>query len=78
VKCKKKGKMLVAHELIESDFPNRKMHQLIFNLVKNFGELGSDDLEIFQDEIKLLRSSNCEIKQRQHPIIEKWLHQYFT
>jgi hypothetical protein len=72
VKCEKNGDNWVAKELISSTFTNRRIHQLIFLIVKSLGEIGFDDLSEYKSELQqLLNSTN--IKQKEHPVIRTWL-----
>jgi hypothetical protein len=73
VKCKKQDNHLVAYELVDSKFANRKIHQLIFLIVKSLGKVEQYQLHKFEDEIKQL-CLNKEIIQRQHPIVKEWLY----
>ena len=72
VRCIEKKGDLIACELMESTFPNRKIHDLIFNIVKNLGEIKLDELKGFYNEIKFL-CANDKIIQKQHPVVKKWL-----
>ena len=73
----KHEEILLAQQLLISSplFPSRRVYQFIFNLVENFGNLEKDQLNLFKEEIKLLCKSDCRIKQKEHPIVEKWLSQ---
>src|SRR5580658_3967742 len=62
----------VARQLISSIFPNRKLHQLIFLIVRSFGKITLDELKGFEPEIKQL-CNDKGVCQRNHPVIESWL-----
>ncbi len=74
VECVEQDKRLVALKLVNSKFPNRKVYQLIFLIVKNIGKIKRYELLEFEDEIKQL-CLNENIIQRQHPIVKKWLYE---
>jgi hypothetical protein len=70
---KEKGRtFILASDLISSTFPNRRIYQLIFLIVKNVGKITFNQLQEFENEIKYLYSNN-DIIQKQHPIVNKWL-----
>jgi hypothetical protein len=69
---KKECLFILAYELISSTFPNRRIHQLIFLIVKNLGKITFNQLQEFSHEIKYLYSNN-DIIQKQHPVVKKWL-----
>ena len=72
VKCTNRDGDLVASELLRSTFPDRKVYQLIFLIVKSLGEVTPDQLKGFKDEIKCL-CSRSSIVQRKHPVVKNWL-----
>ena len=74
VKCIEQNKRLIAFKLMDSKFPNRKLYQLIYLIVKNVGKIKRCQLEEFENEIKQL-CLNKNIAQRQHPIVKEWLHE---
>ena len=73
VKCLKPNKSWIASELLGSTFPNRKLYQLIFLIVESLGKISLDQLQGFENELQRLCVDRT-ITQRQHPVIEKWLH----
>lgn len=85
VKCKLKTKkfmpdnkvenILVADQLISlsNTFPNRKIHQLIFLIVSNTGNISSEELKSFEMEIEELCTS-IKIFQKNHPLVKSWLN----
>jgi hypothetical protein len=64
--------IMLAAELIESTFPNRKLYQLIYIIVEHLGEVEAEDLTEYKNEIDLL-CSDLSITQRRHPIIRRWI-----
>ena len=77
VKCTKRDEDLIASELLTSTFPDRKVYQLIFLIVKNLGEITLDQLQGFEDEIKRL-CSESSVVQGQHPVVKDWLENNCT
>jgi hypothetical protein len=75
VKCIKRDGDLIATELVESTFSDRKVYQLIFLIVYNLGEITREQLKGFEDEIKRL-CSDSRIVQRQHPVVKDWLEKH--
>ena len=73
VRCTRQGNDLMALELINSIFPNRKMHQLIFQIVSSSGEITLGQIRGFEDELKQLCSDNA-IVQKRHPVVMNWLN----
>lgn len=69
---KRKETFLLATKLLSSTFPNRKVYQLIFLIVKSLGEINRNQLQGFEDEIRRLYFDKS-ILQRQHPLVKKWL-----
>jgi hypothetical protein len=65
-------KMLLATQLVTSTFPERNLHQLIFTIVRNLGELDEGHLEEYESEITQLCSDSL-IVQRRHPIVKRWI-----
>ncbi|HLR38293.1 MAG TPA: hypothetical protein VK084_09615 [Chitinophagaceae bacterium] len=63
---------LLASKLISSTFIDRKLYELIFLIVKNFGKVELDKLEHFADEIKRI-CYDKSIVQRKHPVIQNWI-----
>lgn len=64
--------LTVASKLIESRFPNRNLHSLVFQIVKSLGKLEQEYLLHFKDEIKIL-CTDSPITQSNHPIVKKWV-----
>ena len=75
VKCKKdlKRNFIVADKLISSDFPNRRLHQLIFKIVESLGQLKPEDLEEFNQEIRKLLNKSYKLTQKKHPLVKAWI-----
>ena len=70
---KREKTFLLAIELLNSTFPNRKVHQLIFLIVKSVGKITRNQLQEFdEDEIKQL-CSDSSIIQKRHPVVKMWL-----
>jgi len=74
---KRKETFMLSVELINSTFPNRKVYQLIFLIVKSLGKITRNQLQEFDDEIKFLYSNNS-IVQKRHPVVKKWLENNCT
>ena len=72
VKCVGREDYLLASELLKSTFPDRKIHELIFQIVNSVGKIKVDDLRDFKKEIKYL-CTNDRIIQKQHPLVKNWL-----
>jgi hypothetical protein len=72
VTCKQKEDYLLASELLGYTFPNRRLHQLIFLIVENFGNPTPDKLAGFDEEMRILTTDKGVIQIR-HPMIKKWL-----
>lgn len=72
VKCENREGDIIASELLKFTFPNRKVHQLIFTIVKSLGEVAVNQLPEFAEEIKKL-CLDKNIIQRQHPVVKSWL-----
>ena len=69
---KRKKTFTLAVELISSTFPNRKLYQLIYMIVRSLGKITQNQLQGFEDEIRQL-CFDSSIAQRRHPVIEKWI-----
>jgi len=74
---KRRETFILAVELISSTFPNRKLYQLIFMIVRSLGKVTRNQLQGFENEIKQL-CSNSSIAQRRHPVVEKWIEKNCT
>jgi hypothetical protein len=72
VKCEMVGENWVAKELISSTFPARKIHQLIFLIVKSLGKIVFDELLQYKSEIQQLFKSET-IMQKDHPVVRSWI-----
>ena len=69
---KRRETFILAIELISSTFPNRKLHQLIYMIVRSLGGVIRNQLQGFEDEIRQL-CFDSNIAQRRHPVVEKWI-----
>jgi hypothetical protein len=69
----RKENFLLATRLISTVFPNRKLYQLIYLIVKSLGEIRIKELSEFEEEIKQL-CSDIRIIQRNHPVVKSWLN----
>ena len=68
--------IMLADELIESTFPNRRMHELIFRIVESFGDLTDEEEKEFAEELEDLKSPNCKVLQKKHPTVQKYLKKF--
>jgi len=73
VRCARQGNDLMALELINSIFPKRKMHQLVFWIVRSLGEITLSEMRGFEYELNHL-CSDTAIVQKRHPIVMNWLN----
>ena len=73
VECKLKDNLIVAEQLLESGFPNRDFHALLFRLVDSDGKLSEAEVAAFQEQIKILLERKSPISQSEHPLIKKWI-----
>ena len=71
VQCIKRDGKLIASELVKATFPNRKVYQLVFLIVRSLGEITPNQLQEYRDEIKFL-CFDSSIIQRQHPVVKNW------
>ncbi|MCP3659384.1 MAG: hypothetical protein GY830_03340 [Bacteroidetes bacterium] len=66
--------LLLANKLISSNFPNRKLYELIFIIVKRQGEVRIEELEEYKESIHKL-CTDKSIFQRNHPVIKAWIEE---
>jgi hypothetical protein len=78
VVCEKRDDMFIANSLKSSTFPNRRMHQLIYEIVHNLGNIEPKQLIDYKEEIQVLNRSEAAIQQKQHPIVKSWLNKYLS
>ncbi|MCP3659255.1 MAG: hypothetical protein GY830_02635 [Bacteroidetes bacterium] len=64
----------LANKLISSNFPNRKLYELIFIIVKRQGEVRIEELEEYKENIHKL-CTDKSIFQRNHPVIKAWIEE---
>lgn len=68
-------RILLATQLVNSTFPERNLHELVFRIVKNLGELKREDWEEYKSEIAHLCSEDL-IAQRRHPVVKRWIEKH--
>jgi len=73
VESKLQSNLIIAERLLESSFPNRDFHALLFRLVDSKGELNEVETATFQEQIKVLLERKSPVSQSEHPLIEKWI-----
>jgi hypothetical protein len=75
VKCKRDEDKFIAKELLSSQFPDRKLHQLIFLVVESLGKIKFEDLIEFEDEIEQI-NKRSDIIQLKHPVVQSWIKRH--
>ena len=75
VRCSEKDGNLHAVELITSDVPMRKMHELIFLLMYKQGRLSDEEKMSFSSELKLLFSIEGALQK--YPALKEWIVKNF-
>lgn len=73
VSCENIEDRLIAFKLVESKFLNRKLYELIFLVIKSQGEVEAKELTQYQSEVRMLCDKNSVVKQKDHPVLKKWL-----
>lgn len=73
VECKVQNNLIVAEKLLESSFPNRDFHALLFRVVDSGGELSESEAALFREQIKMLQEGKSPVSQSQHPFVRKWV-----
>lgn len=73
VECEPYNDYLLATRLVESNFPNRRIYELIFKIVTNAGAVspGQPAFAAYKDEIQALCRTDV-VPQCKHPIIKEW------
>lgn len=72
VSCEKREDIRVATELLRSTFPNRRLYELIFQIVESFGRISLEELSDYRIELQEL-TNNTSISQRKHPVVREWI-----
>jgi len=75
VKCMEIDKSLVATELLNYSFPNRKLHLLLYAIVESNGVLDVGAIKEYSDEIRII-CKKASFPQLNHPIIKQWMVQH--
>jgi len=73
VKCKFQDDLIVAEQLLESSFPHRNFHAVLFRILDSNGKLNEAETAKFQQEIKDLLERKSPVSQSAHPLIKKWI-----
>jgi hypothetical protein len=73
VKCKFQDNLIVAEQLLESSFPHRNFHAVLFRILESNGKLNEAETAKFQQEIKILLDRKSPVSQSEHPLIKKWI-----
>ena len=73
VKCKSQDDLIIAEQLLESSFPHRNFHAILFRILDSNGMLSEVETAKFQQEIKVLLERKSPVSQSKHPLIEKWI-----
>lgn len=73
VKCKFQDDLIVAEQLLESSFPHRNFHAVLFRILESDGKLSDAEIAKFQQEIKVLLERKSPVSQSNHPLIKKWI-----
>jgi hypothetical protein len=73
VNCKFQDDLIVAEQLLESSFPHRNFHAVLFRILDSDGKLNEVETVRFQQEIKILLERKSLVSQSEHPLIKKWI-----
>jgi len=75
IKCNRSGEeIIMAKKMLFSSFKNRKFYELLYVIVNQNGNLFSEQMQFFENEINYLcQFKKGKLHQKFHPTIIKWL-----